>query len=619
MKHISLIDHSNVHFTGGFWKEKQDMIRDITLDAVYNRFKETRRFEAFNCQPDPEDKQFPHIFYDSDTAKWIESAAYILELGENQELETRVDEMIDTICAHQLPNGYFQSHFLACEPENIFTRQGDHELYCMGHLMEAAVAYYQATGKDKLLRAACRMADCIEHAFVIEKTAKFPCSGHEEIELALVRLYECTGEERYLRLAEHFLNIRGCAKNSSYDWCLDSYFQAHQPVREQETAEGHAVRAVYLYNSMARVAEKTDDEKLYNACQKLFRNITERRMYITGGIGSSHVGEAFTIDYDLPNLTAYTESCAALGLALFAGQMNRLETDARYSDVVERVIYNGFLSSVSLDGRKFFYENPLEIDPLLHQKDMSVSPQNAERFPIMERLEVFGCSCCPPNITRFIPSIGNFMYSVDDDAVYVHQYAESNASFSVKDQPVSITQKTQYPYNGTVELTVQNIANLRLRIPGWCRSWTVTVDGAVVTPTLEKGFALLQLDAGKHTVQLQLDMPVERIAANPKVQYDAGRIAVTRGPLVYCLEAVDNGSYLRDVRLPSNATFQVEKDDLLGVYTLRTTGLRRVQEENAPLYAPLTADTTTTDLTFIPYFAFANRGASEMIVWILPQ
>ena len=618
MNHNTLINHENVRFTGGFWKQKQDMIRDVTLGAVYDRFKETRRFEALNCKPDPADPSFPHIFYDSDTAKWIESAAYVLEQGRNPGLEAKVDEMVDTICANQLPNGYFQSHFLTCEPENVFTRQFDHELYCMGHLMEAAVAYDKATGKDKLLRAACRMADCIERAFVIEKTAKFPCSGHEEIELALVRLYEHTGEKRYLRLSEHFLNVRGVEPNEKSDWLLDSYFQAHKPVREQDTAEGHAVRAVYLYNGMARVADKTSDEGLYNACRRLFRNITERRMYVTGGIGSSHVGEAFTVDYHLPNLTAYTESCAALGLALFANQMNRLDANAKYSDVIERIIYNGFLSSVSLDGRSFFYENPLEIDPALHKKDVSVQEHMAERFPIMERLEVFGCSCCPPNITRFIASLGDLMYSTDGGTVFVNQYAESESAFEAGGRRVSVTQKTAYPYDGNVELTVEGASELRLRIPGWCRAWTVSLDGAPFAPLTENGYAAVPLDGGRHTLRVRFEMPVERIAANPAVQYDAGRIAVTRGPLVYCLEGVDNGTGLRDVRLPSNAVFSVAEDAALGVQVLKTVGMRRGNYEGAPLYAPVSNDLVPAGLTFIPYFAFANRGATEMIVWILP-
>lgn len=617
MEHQQQVDFSAVSIDGGFWKEKQDMVRDVSLMAVYNRFAETGRFEALKLKGIDGQPDTPHIFWDSDVAKWIESAAYVLQKHPNPKLEQLVDEMVADIAGSQMEDGYFQSHFQRVEPENRWTRRGDHELYCAGHLMEAAVAYYHATGKDAFLKIVCRMADHIEKVFVKEGSAKFHSPGHEEIELALVRLYHCTGEKRYLELSQYFVNMRGTQEDqtSSYDWCNSMYFQAHLPVRKQEAAEGHAVRAVYLYNAMARLALETEDEELLTASQKIFSNIAQKRMYITGGIGSSHVGEAFTVDYHLPNLTAYTESCAALGLALFAQQMTRIDGDSLYADVAERAIYNGFLSSISLDGKAFFYENPLEIDPMLHRKDASVD-QGKERFPIMQRKEVFECSCCPPNITRFIASIGNFLYTYQDETVYIHQYMENTTAFQGSAGPVQLVQRTGYPYDGKIIISVNGIQRLALRIPGWCKNWTVTVDEEAVTAPVHRGYALLLLDGNPHQVTLELAMKVQLIAANPKVQQDAGRVAVMRGPLIYCLEGVDNGNYLRDLRLERWGDWNLGWDDRLKVQTLECVGWHRKQQPNAPLYAPLEDDLEPISLKWIPYFSFANRGETEMIVWV---
>ena len=619
MKRYTAVPFTDVRVNGGFWKQKQDLVNDVTIGAVYDRFAETRRFAALRCQKDPAHPNEPHIFWDSDVAKWIESAAYLIERGPRPDLEAKVDAMVDDIAASQWPDGYFQSHFITLEPEARWTRRGDHELYCAGHLMEAAVAYDHATGKDTLLGVVRRMADHIERVFVRDKSAGFLTPGHEEIELALVRLYEHTGEARYLALAQHFLDRRGSKEDApAYGWANGMYMQAHQPVREQTTAEGHSVRAVYLYNGMARVAAHTGDETMLNAAKTLFDSIADRRMYITGGIGSSHIGEAFTVDYHLPNQQAYAESCAALGLALFANQLLKCDLNSRYADVAERAMYNGFLSSVSLDGRRFFYENPLEIDPSLRTKDASIEPKDRERFPITQRVEVFDCSCCPPNITRFIASVADSLYTHDGTTLYVHQYMESSAEFPLGDGTACVTQKTRYPYDGRIGLTVSGPSSVALRIPGWCRRWTLTVDGQRVEPTCCRGYACVDLPAGGAALELELAMPVELVAAHPRVQEDAGRVAVTRGPLVYCLEGVDNGPLLRDVRVRPTADYTVGFDAALGVGAIETVGLRRRAAEDAPLYAPLQDDAEAVPLKFIPYFAFANRGETEMLVWVLP-
>ena len=328
------VNYSNIKITGGFWREKQDMVRNITVKAVYDRFNDTGRFDAFKCEENPEHE--PHIFWDSDVAKWIEGVAYLTREKREIELEKIVDSVVDEIEKHRDTCGYFNSYYLTRHQDERFTNRDCHELYCLGHLIEAGVAYYESTGKDKLLKLMCDYADYVEKVFKNEHTAGFITPGHEEIELALVRLYECTKEERYLELAKYFVDERGKIQEELVEWGECAYNQSHKPVREQFTAEGHAVRAVYLYCAMADLALKYNDEGLKNACKRLFDNIADKRMYVTGGIGSSHDGEAFTVDYDLPNLVAYTESCAALGLILFANRMLLLENNAKYADVAER-------------------------------------------------------------------------------------------------------------------------------------------------------------------------------------------------------------------------------------------------------------------------------------------
>ena len=476
------IDFSDIKITGGFWRQKQELVRNVTVNAVYSRFKDTGRFEAFKGDTSRFD---PHIFWDSDVAKWMEGVAYLTMEKREPELEAIVDELVDDIEKMQDENGYFNIFYTVKEPENRFKFRGCHELYCAGHLMEAAVAYYKATGKRKFIDLMCKYADHIEKRFVREKDTGFVTPGHEEIELALVRLAECTGVMRYLELSKFFINKRGTQlEDGIADWSEQMYCQSHMPVREQKTAEGHAVRAVYLYCAMADLALKYGDEGLKSACKTIFDNIAEKRMYITGGIGSSQEGEAFTVDYDLPNETAYTESCAALGLALFANRMLLLDTDSKYSDVVERAIYNGFMSSTSLDGRSFYYTNPLEIIPMHHTRDVSVRGKSMW-LPTMSRQEVFDCSCCPPNIVRFIPSIANLMYTKNEDTLFIHQYMDSVAEVEIGGKKVKVTQKTDYPVDGKVSISVVG-GNIRIavRVPGWCDSYTGKT---------KKGYAYLEL------------------------------------------------------------------------------------------------------------------------------
>lgn len=622
MKTFEGIDFPFVSLERGFWHRKQELIRDATLPTVERVFRDTHRFDAFRFDWKPGMDWKPHIFWDSDIAKWAESVAYVLRRGRDEALERSVDEVVAQIREHQDPSGYFNIHFTVVEPDFRFQKRTEHELYCAGHLIEAAVAYFEATAKDAFLKAMCRYADHIDQVFRLDGSAAFETCGHEEIELALVRLYRCTREPRYLDLARFFLDRRGRSGKDArafYPWANARYAQDHAPVREQATAEGHAVRSMYLCCAMADLALEDGDEALLDACRRIFRNVSGRRMYVTGAIGSSHLGEAFTVDYDLPNGEAYAETCAAIGLMLFSRRMLRLEPDAHYADVAERALYNGFLSGLSLDGRSFFYENPLEIDPAMRARDASVE-DGRPHFPLMERIGDFNCSCCPPNITRFIASIGDMLYTVADDCLYVHHYMDSRTEAPIAGGQVSIRQETAYPVDGAVRIVASGLAGRRLavRIPEWCTGATIRIDGVEAGYRLERGYADLGPVGDGVVVELDLPMVPFLVEASPHVQADAGRVALQRGPVVHCLEGVDNGSDLRDlgVTLPlRNVAMRFE--EAFGTFVVETDGSARdAASFGDRLYRPVVAEESPRRLTFIPYYAFANRGASGMLVWV---
>lgn len=606
---MNKINFSNIEIKEGFWKTKQDMVKNYTVDAVYNRFKETHRFDALKCDWHDGDENMPHIFWDSDVAKWIEGVSYILEKERNERLEKIIDNAVDLIVKNSDQHGYFNSHFLVTRKNERFCHRGDHELYCAGHLIEAAIAYKNATGKDKFLKAMCKYADYIEQVFVKEKTAEFVTPGHPELELALIRLYEETNEPRYIKLAEFFIDEHGkhqCDKDSFYSICKDfnaMYNQDEIPLKDRKTADGHSVRAMYLMCGVADVASYRNDKELLEACKRVFDNVANKRMYITGGIGSTHIGEAFTVDYDLPNRTAYAETCAAISLAMFAGRMQAIEPNSKYADVVEKVIYNGFLSGVSMDGKAFFYENPLEIDADFNE--VNTSTNSKERYPITERKEVFGCSCCPPNIVRFIPSIADYMYTYNDDTLYVHQYINSKTDC----EDIRICQSTNYPESGNIKITCSSPKKrIALRIPGWCRSFKINAEY-----TMENGYAIIE---AQEEIIIDFDMPVMAMSANRRVHDDAGRIAIMRGPVVYCAEGIDNFSDLKNVRLDIHGEYTIEKSEFL-LPALKTIAYRDYESEH--LYKPATDDYEKTEIKLIPYYAFANRGTSEMLVWFLKK
>ncbi len=603
------IDHSAVTVTAGFWKERQQTVRRATVPAVRRRFEETGRFEALRCgwRPGDDPARCPHIFWDSDVAKWIEGAAYLLCQAPDAALEAQLREAISDILQHADEDGYFNSHFLVTEQDKRFQNRNWHELYCAGHLIEAAIAFRQATGDDAFLRGMCRYADYIDRVFRQEKRAAFVTPGHPELELALLRLYQATGEVRYRDLAAHFIHEHGRHpeevqwQGAPFDLL---YNQDEMPLAQRTTAEGHCVRALYLYCAMADLAAEEGDEELLGACRRVFDNMTKQRMYITGGLGATHIGEAFSIDYYLPNRTAYAETCAAIAMALFSGRMQAITPDARYGDALERELYNGILSGISLDGTAFFYENPLTLDPAFQQVNPATTDK--ERWPITRRQAVFDCSCCPPNLVRFIPSVAGWMYSYDEKTLYVHQYIASE----MRCQGMAVAQVTNYPVDGKIFLSCNTGGRrLALRIPGWCRQFTLNAPY-----TLQNGYAVIQ--PGEQTeFCLTLEMPVQLMRADPRVHADAGRLAVQRGPVVYCAEGVDNGGDLDGLLLDVHAPFRLENVAGMPLPVLKTTAWR--EQPPQALYAPLAeVPCRPAELTLIPYCAFANRAESEMRVWL---
>jgi hypothetical protein len=579
---LSAVPFTDVKLDDEFWTPRIETNRTASLPHNIEWCKKTGRIDNFVKSAKHEGKFQGLVFNDSDVYKVLEAASYSLAAHPDPALEKEVDEIIAKIAAAQQPDGYLNTYFTLAEPGKRLTNlRYMHELYCCGHLIEAAVAHFRATGKRTLLDVAVKYADFIDSVFGPTKRQGVP--GHEEIELALVKLAQATGQEKYAALAKYFIDTRG-DKSKRETW--GEYHQDHIPVRQQSEIVGHAVRAMYLYSGTADVAAISGDQQLIDAMQRLWQDVTQRKMYITGGIGARYEGEAFGNRYELPNDSAYCETCAAVGLALWAHRLNLMHADAQYADVVERVAYNGILSGVSLDGRKYFYVNPLASDGRHHREPF------------------FDCACCPPNVARFLASLPGYAYASGKQGAYVNLYVAGTAKIPVGYNTVTLTQETQYPWDGTVRLTVDPNTpgrfTVALRIPAWCRDPKITINGNAVAPLdMQKGYAMVrhQWQSGD-VVELTMPMPVERIEANPHVQADRGRVAIQRGPIVYCFEAVDNGGHAKDIVLARDPKFGVEhRKDLLGGVTV------------------ITAAADGRKLTAVPYYAWDHRAPGEMIVW----
>jgi DUF1680 family protein len=587
-----------VELTSGYLFDKQELNRIRTIYAVYDRFDETGRIGAFDFDYVPaEDKKPPHVFWDSDVAKWMEGAAYIIKKHPSPDLEERIDALVEKIKEHQDENGYFNIHFTVAAPNDRFKDRDKHELYCAGHLMEAAIAYDEATGKRDFLDCMEKYADHINRVFIEEKSAEFQTPGHQEIEIALVRMYLHTGKQKYLDMAKHFIDTRGSSETSEPNV---SYNQSHLPVREQTEAVGHSVRAMYLYTGMALLAAQTGDESLVKACKKLWDDVTLKKMYVTGGIGSTYVGEAFTNPYDLPNEGAYTETCAGIGLVFFANAMLALENDSKYADVIERVIYNGLLSGLSLDGASFFYENPLEINLIEHFQN----ERGKKRLPPTQRVECFSCSCCPPNINRFLPSIGNYLYAIDGDVLFINQFVSSK----LEDGGVTCRVTTDYPISGKIKIEVDGVSKIAVRIPEWCEKYEIDRDFAI-----QNGYAVMRSDGG--AINITFDMTPRAVFADPRVIRDCSRLCIMRGPVVYCAEGIDNDENLHAYSVPYSPECREDANEEFGLPTLEVSATRLLPFEST-LYSSRRPEKVKATLKMIPYNCFANRGQTNMIVWI---
>jgi len=621
---------SDVTINGGFWHDRQHTNRTVTLPLQYERAGERINAMKLDWKPGGR-KPKPHCFWDSDVAKWIEAAAYSLATHPDKALERKVDRVIGLIAKAQAPDGYINSYYRQVEPDKRWTNLRDmHELYTIGHLIEAAVAYHQATGKDRFLKIMRRCADHVDRKLGPKRGQLRGYPGHQEIELALVRLYRATREHRYLDLARFFIDERGRqplyfhaeAKRRGGKPQDALYEQAHLPVREQKDAVGHAVRALYMYSGMADVAAETDDQHLLAACKRLWKSVTARRMYLTGGVGSTPVGEKFTSDYDLPNEGAYAETCAAIALVFFAQRMLHATRDGAYADVMERCLYNGTISGVSLAGDRFFYDNVLASHP---PRQAMVGRRNAQRCAW------FGCACCPPNIARLLASLGQYVYATGGKTLFVHHYVSSTFKTQVAGGDVEVTQRTGYPWKEQVELKVRMdkpvAFTLALRIPAWCKQATLEVNGKreAFSRITRKGYAYLKRTwASGDQVTLTLAMEPFRVAAHPRVRHDAGCVALQRGPVVYCLEQVDNGPDLKAIVLPRDAKITARhKKDLLGGVTVLTADATRVDDRgwNDQLYRPAaTPRTKRCRITAVPYYAWSHRDPEgepgEMITWV---
>ena len=600
---MQTIDFKQVEIGKGFIRDLQKLNAEVSVYNVYKRFEQTGRFRAMKCIRD--DAHKPHIFWDSDIAKWLESVAYILAKKEDAQLKQWADEAIADICANQLPCGYFNSYFQVYEPENIFKKRTEHELYCAGHLIEAAVALHESGVDEKLYAAMIRYADYIYERFYVKKDAAFTTCGHPEIELALVRLYNSTADKKYLDLASFFIEDRGKHNEETYAFTYPIYHQDHAPVREQTTAEGHAVRALYLYIAMADVARIKGDGQLADVCEKLFQDIVGRKMYITGGTGSSYHGETFTFPYDLPNIFAYSETCSAIALAFFCERLAKLQNKAVYHEIFERVLYNNILAGESKDGKGFFYVNPLEMHENIY--DYNEGLKTKLFCPIPERVEVFDCSCCPPNLTRFIESAGGFIYGTEGDAILVNQYISSKTQIG----QTKLSLSSQMPYGGTATLRVEGTALLKLRVPAWNNGVSLKINGRKVEAGVHEGYLEIGCD-GEVEIALDFHIRPKFVYANENVWYDNGRKAIEYGAMVLCGESADNGKNLRAVRVRSLAGAKAKVGDF---FTLEVRAERLKTSSALYSYQPPVAEPFT--LKLIPYFSWANRGKGDMQLWWL--
>ena len=589
LKKINQVDFSKVQITDNFWSPRLERHTSVTLPVCIDQIEnQTGRIRNFENAAKGEGEHSGIFFDDSDVYKAVEGMAYSLINHPDATLEAKTDEWIDKFAAAQQPDGYINTFYTLTGLDKRWSNMDKHEMYCAGHMIEAAVAYYQATGKRKMLDVCIRMVEHMMSVFGPGKRNWVP--GHEEIELALVKLYQVTNEEKYLDFAYWLLEERGHGYGSmgtEGTWHPE-YYQDAIPVHDLQKISGHAVRCMYLYCGMADVAALKQDTGYIAALHRLWDDIVLRNMYITGGIGSSAHNEGFTTDYDLPNLEAYCETCASVGMVLWNHRMNQLTGDSKYVDVLEKALYNGALAGISLRGDLFFYVNPLESKGNHHRQAW------------------YGCACCPSQISRFLPSIGNYIYGTSDDALWVNLYIGNKANVKLGKKDMKVSMESQVPWEGQVKMTIDELASsvkkeIRMRIPEWCENYSLAVNGeAINQPNLDKGYAVLERQWKQgDVITLNIEMPAVLKQADPRVKQDVGKRAIQRGPLVYCMEETDNPTDFDQLTLSTKSALESQFDATL------LDGIVKI-----------TAKDEDKTINLIPYYAWDNREAGKMKVWI---
>jgi len=614
---LEAVPFTDVTISDRFWAPRQEINRTVSIPHSLDMLEKAGNMANFDlaAQGKREGYHGP-VFMDSDVYKALEAASYSLATHPDPALERRVDSFIARIAAAQMPDGYLNTWYQVNAPDQRFTNLRDnHEIYCAGHLFEAAVAHYRATGKRTLLDVATKFADLLDRTFGDADGKRLGYCGHPEAELALVKLWKVTGERRYFDLARHMVENRGAKlfareHKTPLDQYDGPYWQDDVPIRLHSEIKGHAVRAAYLMAGVTDIVAETGDEGLRKMLGRVWRNTTEKRMYITGGIGPSAHNEGFTTDYDLPNLTAYQETCASIALVLWNHRMGLLYGDAKYMDLVERSLYNGVLAGVSLDGKRYFYVNPLESLGNHH------------------RMEWYGCACCPPNVTRTLAALGGYAYARSDDALWVNLYIQGSVRVEIRGVPILIRVKTDYPWYGKVSMTVSfgskkvkaHPFELRLRVPGWCHSASFSLNRRKGTKLdTDRGYLVIQRTwQDGDIVEVEFDMPPVRMESHPAVKDNVGKVALQRGPLVYCIEQCDQKARVQDIALPMDASLKVTKKQKLlgGITVIEAEGvLADTGGWERMLYRPVSPP-QKTKITAVPYYAWDNREPGPMRVWI---
>ena len=634
----------------GFWKERKELNKNISLYAVLKSFENSGRVRALTG--DNTEKEKPHIFWESDLAKLMEGAFFSMQQEKDDELEKICDTIIDKIIANQEDDGYLNYFFTRHEPENKFTNLRDrHELYCAGHLLESAIEHHKATGNSKFFDAIEKYIDHIISKFGREEGKMRGYPGHQVIELALVKAYEHTDNKKFLDLATYFIDERGTHSDPESHYYVQEkkklyekegdidtsllpsamrdfmqfdadfmgktfrdlqYWQAHERPVDQKTAEGHSVRALYMFTAMADLARLNNDSEMLKACKTLWRNIVDKRMYVHSGVGSAHIGERFTFDYDLPNDMAYAETCATISLIYFANRLSKIELNSEYGDIIENSLYNLLLASTSLDGEGFFYDNYLECEPgYLHSQQ--------RRHGVRDKYHI--CSCCPPNITRLFASMDMYIYNYYDESLVVDQYISSEIDLMNKSHGIKLNQKSDFPHKGYSKIEVLDSKNedlvIYFRIPSWDKNMVINLNGSKIDYEVVNGYAkIIKNWQNGDIIELTFDFTPRYVRSNPNVRYNVRKACLFRGPILYCLEENDNGKYLNKFVIDADNSFDEVNDKISSenIISLNTKGYKF--EDTNDLYLENKPNLTETSLKYIPYYCWSNRGENEMLVWV---